>query len=224
VKAKLRPAVPEEARRHAVRAQVLIKTQQNAGFAPAAVELAQATALAPWWADAYYNLGLAQEGAADFGGAMRSLKLCLLAEPDSPNAVAIQNKIYELEVAKEQADKLNAMNGTWRNSATGNTYEVSMRGKDFEARSNYGYVLIGVKTLNSIEGTITVPSSTPWQGTDCRTPQYTVPMTAQITEDGKSITVRYMLNNYEAQYMKASGSCVSVTLAGSNPDSYTIVH
>lgn len=235
VSLKRQPPIPEEARRYAVRAQTLVKTQQSAGFAPAAAELANAMLLVPWWADGYYNLGLMQEGAGDFAGAIQSLKLYLLADTHAANAEAIRNKIYELEVLKENADKTQAMTGRWTNPKSGRTYDVSMNGNNFQAIGSSGFVLRGIKNNNTIEGTITVPSMALWEN-KCRTPEYTVPLSGQISLDGKSITFHYLSNNYTSTHWNITGQgifganrtghnqgdCISVTLQGTAPDDITI--
>ncbi|HUH67388.1 MAG TPA: hypothetical protein VLZ07_13230 [Syntrophales bacterium] len=229
---KMTPVIPEEARRHAVRAQALVKAKQAAGFPQAVTELSSAMLLAPWWADGYYNLGLMQEGAEDFTGAIQSLKLCLLADPNSKNSGAIQNKIYQLEVFQEEADKVRGMAGGWKNIKSGVQYTVTMNGKNFNAVNTNNYIIRGVMDGNTIEGTITVPSMKVWDNCDCRTPEYTVPITGKIAITGKSITFNYMWNNYTSTYWTIGpgqnrtghyqGECISVTLAGSSPDEITI--
>jgi hypothetical protein len=229
---KITPVIPEAARRHAVRAQALVKAKQSAGFAQAVTELSSAMLLAPWWADGYYNLGLMQEGAEDFAGAIRSLRLSLLADPNSRDSGAIQNKIYQLEIFQEEADKVRAMAGNWKNPKSGVQYTVTMNGKSFQAINTNGYIIRGVKEGNGIEGTITIPSMKAWDTCDCRTPEYTVPTTGKIGPDGKSITFNYMLNNYTSQYWTIGpgvnrsghhqGECISVSLSGSSPDEITI--
>lgn len=229
---KITPVIPEEARRHAVRAQALIKAKQSAGFAQAVTELSSAMLLAPWWADGYYNLGLMREGAEDFTGAIRSLRLSLLAEPHSRDSGAIQNKIYQLEIFQEEADKVRAMAGNWKNPKSGVLYTVTMNGKNFQAINTNGMGIRGVKDGNSIEGTVTIPSKKGWNNSDCRTPAYTVPITGKIGPDGNSITFNYMDNNYTATAWiigpgvnrtgHYQGECISVTLSGSSPDEFTI--
>ncbi len=237
VASKAQPPIPEEARRHAVRAQALLKAKQNAGFEQAVTELTDATFLAPWWADAYYNLGLMQEGAQDYAGAIRNLKLYLLADSAGANAQVIRNKIYELEVLKEESDKTKAMSGTWKNVQSGKVYTVVMNGSNFKAENQYGLRLIGTKKNNSIEGTITVPAARRWPNNECVSPEYTVPMNGTISNDGRSITIRYMENNYASMHWNITtgllginntghrqGECISVTLQGSSPDEFTIAH
>ena len=230
--AKISPVVPEEARRYAIRAQAVVKAKQGAGFAQAVTELSNAMLLAPWWADGYYNLGLMQQGAEDYAGAIRSLKLALLADPGSKNSGAIKNKVYELEIFQEEAEKVRGMAGEWKNVKTGNVYTVTMNGKNFLARNKNNWILRGVKEGNTIEGMITVPATKWWNVNDCQSPEYTVPTTGKISQDGKSITFTYMFNNYSATHWNIGpgvnrtghyqGECISVTLSGTAPDEITI--
>jgi len=227
VSLKIQPPIPEEVRRYAVRAQTLIKTKQSAGYAQAVTELTNAMRVAPWWADGYYNLGLMQQGAEDFAGAIRSLKLCLLADTNAANTGAIRSKIYELEILNEEAGKIQAMAGKWKNLKSGRIYDVSMNGKNFKAIGNQGIIIRGVLDGNTIEGTITFPSEKAWDVCYCRTPEYTVPLSAKVGPDGKSITFNYMSNNYTSSYWNSGGGhyqgeCISVTLQGTSPDEFTI--
>jgi hypothetical protein len=234
---KMHPPVPEEARRHAVRAQTLVKAKQSAGFEQAVTELAEATSIAPWWGDAYYNLGLMQEGAQDYAGAIRNLKLYLLADSNGANTQAVRNKIYELEVLKEENDRTKAMSGTWKNVKSGTVYTVVMSGSNFKAENQYGWRLLGTKKNNAIEGTVTVPAMRRWSNNECVSPEYTVPMNGTISNDGRWITIRYIENNYSSMHWNITtgllginntghrqGECISVTLQGSSPDEFTIAH
>ncbi|TBR24686.1 hypothetical protein EPO15_03590 [bacterium] len=228
------PAVPEEARRYAVRAAALVKAQQAAGYVPAAAELRKAVDVAPWWADGYYNLGLMQEGAEEYGAAARSLGLCLKADPQSPNAEAVQTKVYELEVLQEAADKVRGMAGAWTNKVTGRVYQATMDGKSFHARNANGFVVRGTLDGNSLDGTITVPAAKGWDNNDCWTPEYTVPMTGKVGPDMRTLTFQYMENRYSPNYWNITGSgpnrtgrtqgeCVSVTLVGNAPSDMVLV-
>jgi hypothetical protein len=232
IASKTTPPIPEEARRHAIRAQVFVKTQQSAGFAPGAAEMAQAVLIAPWWGDGYYNLGVMQEGAEDYAGAIRSLRLSVLADPHGPNAEDIKTKTYELEVLQEEAEKVRAMSGTWTNPKSGIKYEVTMEGKNFTAKNPSGWVLRGVKNGNDIEGTVIVPPAG-FTNSSCFTPEYTSPLSAKISQDGHSIKFQYTMNNYNETYWNLTGSgpnntghnqgdCISVTLQGSVPDEFEI--
>ncbi|MGD0584566.1 MAG: tetratricopeptide repeat protein [Oryzomonas sp.] len=231
------PPITEEVRRQIIRAQTILKINRDPGQAVA--ELDSAMLLAPWWADGYYNLGLMQEGAGQYGDAIRSLKLCLRADPHAPNIDAIQNKIYELEVQKENADRTRAMAGTWTNNQSGSTYTVTMVGNSFQAINQNNFILRGTKDGMTIKGTVTVPATAPWKGiTNCMTPEYTVPLTGQIAPDGSAITFKYMWNNYLPNFWNITlnglfavnntghnqGDCISVTLQSTSPDEFTLVH
>lgn len=94
--------IPAEAQAHADRAESFLRlADDEKGYARAAVELEQALDAAPWWAEAYYNLGLTREKARDFTGAATALKLYLRVSPNAPEAPRVRKKITDLEVAQE---------------------------------------------------------------------------------------------------------------------------
>jgi len=96
------PPVPEEAVRMSQRAQAFLKfAQDRAGFAKAAAELEGALRLAPWWGEAYFNMGLVQEKLGAPAEAIRYLKLYLLAAPGAADAEKVKVRLVELEVKQE---------------------------------------------------------------------------------------------------------------------------
>lgn len=96
------PAIPEEAKRRMARGTAAFKSATSAtGYQDAAKEYEQATLAAPWYGDAYYNLGVSQDKAGNFKAALRSLKLALLTSPDSEEMKAL---IYEVEYRDEKAN------------------------------------------------------------------------------------------------------------------------
>ncbi len=108
VAAKLKPppAVPEDARRFAIRGQTAARdAKRESDYVEAAQEIGKALRLAPWWADSYFNLAIVQEKAGQYAAAMRSLKLYLLAAPDAPDAAKVKDQIYALEYLQERARK-----------------------------------------------------------------------------------------------------------------------
>lgn len=124
---KLRPppAISEEARRHAIRAQTLMESaKQDYEFPQAAYEFELALDLAPWWADVYYNQALAYEAAGNPVGALRDYRLYLLAEPNSPDQAKIRDRIYALEVKVEQIQKQERWTGLWQGES-GSLYRAS---------------------------------------------------------------------------------------------------
>ncbi|MBI4345384.1 MAG: ankyrin repeat domain-containing protein [Elusimicrobia bacterium] len=97
-----KPAVPEEANLHMLRGMAFSKRAENVdGLARAAKEMEQAIALAPWWAEAYFNLGLVQEKTGAIEDAIANMRLYLLGAPHASDAGAVKKKIIDLEVALE---------------------------------------------------------------------------------------------------------------------------
>lgn len=98
------PKVSRQARRHFNRAMGLVKMSKDAsGYEKAIAELEKALVLAPWWAEAYFNLGLVQEKAKRFGPAVNSMRTYLLAKPGAKDAAQVESKIDQLELAQELA-------------------------------------------------------------------------------------------------------------------------
>jgi len=100
-----RPAIPQDAIRHLAYAETAFQEAKGASDLDNAIqELNQALRLAPWWGDAYKNLGLLFEKENRYADAARNLELYLLATPNGPDAQSVQMKIYSLQYkAKQQA-------------------------------------------------------------------------------------------------------------------------
>lgn len=99
-----RPAIPEEARRHFVKGTTIQRDAANEGDAElAAGEYSAALLLAPWWGDAYYNLGVAAQMANRFDEALAAFRLYLLTEPPPEDARDAQDRIYAVEAKQELA-------------------------------------------------------------------------------------------------------------------------
>ena len=100
------PAIPEEARRNYVMAKTLFKDAKNIqDYNDALVKFKAALLAAPWWADAYLDMGLAYEEAQQYAEAINALKLYVVANPDSEKARKAQDEIYIIEAKKEKAAK-----------------------------------------------------------------------------------------------------------------------
>lgn len=100
------PAIPEEAERRMARGAAAFKGAKSAAnYQDAAKEFEQAILAAPWYGDAYYNLGVAQDKAENYEAALRSLNLAQLASPDSKDIKAL---IYEVDYRREKLDDLSA--------------------------------------------------------------------------------------------------------------------
>lgn len=103
------PAIPEEARRHFVKAVTLQKDAKNpSDYELVVAEYQRALLLAPWWSDALFNLSVAFEASGQLNDAMSTLKLYLLTNPGAAEARAAQDRLYSLEAKQEKLAKENA--------------------------------------------------------------------------------------------------------------------
>jgi len=98
------PTVPEEAKRFMARGIAAIKSAHESGdFADAVAEFQKAALAAPWLANVYNNLGIAQDKAGQYAEAISSLRLYLLAAPAAEDTDAVKSLIYEIEYREEKA-------------------------------------------------------------------------------------------------------------------------
>lgn len=98
------PAIPEEARRHFVEGTATVKAAKNpAQQALAAQSFIEALKIAPWWGDAYYNLGVAQELAEKYDEAEQAFNFYLLSNPSETEKREVQDRIYALSAKRKLA-------------------------------------------------------------------------------------------------------------------------
>lgn len=103
--------VPEEALRYMARGEAAVESAQSSGdFKSAIAEFEKACAIAPNWPNPFFNLGLVQEKAGDFDGAIKNLKRYLELAPNANDAAEVKTRIYKLEYKKERSN----ISGTWR--------------------------------------------------------------------------------------------------------------
>lgn len=127
-KLKPAPSVPLEAKR----AFVMAATYQKEAKSPAAFLLAvdafrDASRLAPWWGDAYYNLSVSLESAGRLGEAKDALDMYLLTNPK--DAEAAQNRLFALEAkAKLAATETASRAGAADAAASRARVEASIEG------------------------------------------------------------------------------------------------
>ncbi len=162
-----RPTLPPDAIRFAGRAKAAVEAAQDpTAFLDAVKEYHAASRLAPWYAPYYFNLGVVLEKGGRPEEATHNYKLYLLAAPDAPDGVAVQEKIGELEYQIEKADQARKkaeeeeaargraveerrhaeesrkqelprlLAGYWRSPDTTKRYQITVNGTRFE-----GYVL-----------------------------------------------------------------------------------
>jgi len=95
------PAVPEEAERHmGYGTAAFMGAKSLADYKESVKAFEQATLAAPWYGEAYFNLGMAQDKAENYEAALRSLNLARLALPDSKDIKAL---IYQVEYRNKKA-------------------------------------------------------------------------------------------------------------------------
>lgn len=104
-----KPRVPDEAERALARGNVYLKRLTHAadeqGSLEALAEFKTVVELAPWLADGYLGMSMAQEKAGLYTEAIQSLKFYQLAAPQAKNLREIKRRLYELEVQAEEARK-----------------------------------------------------------------------------------------------------------------------
>jgi len=114
LKLKPAPVAPEEAERRMMRGTAAFKGAKSvADYQNAVNEFEQATLAAPWYGDAYLNLGMAQDKAGNYDASLRSLKLAQLALADNKDVRTlisqVEHRSKEAQTIKENAAKGPAM-------------------------------------------------------------------------------------------------------------------
>ena len=96
--------IPDDARKHLVRAQAMLKNASSAqDYGLVTGEVDAALQVAPYWSTAFFNRGLLKEKRGDYDGAIRDLKFYLLAAPEASDAGAVRDKITGIEAEREMA-------------------------------------------------------------------------------------------------------------------------
>ncbi|MDR3639894.1 MAG: ankyrin repeat domain-containing protein [Humidesulfovibrio sp.] len=188
------PAMPEAAREHLVRGQYFLSKGQD--MVAVERELTEAQRLAPWWAEGYYNLGIIQYGRGEFDEATRSLQLFMAAAPGDPRVRAAKDKIFEIRIAREQKEKLHAMQGAWR-SPNGVAHVVAIDGDDMTINGGGLIYTLAIKETG-LEGSTAGGGGTGPEG--CAIPSQTHPVTGRYDADARIITLEYQWSNYAEHY------------------------
>jgi tetratricopeptide (TPR) repeat protein len=96
------PAIPEEARKHSVEGAAIKTAAKNpAQQALAAQSFTEALKVAPWWGDAYYNLGVTLELAEKYDEAEKAFNFYLLSNPSAAEKREVQDRIYALSAKRK---------------------------------------------------------------------------------------------------------------------------
>lgn len=101
----VKPALPEEARRFKVQAEVAIEEKRYDD----AIDLYEsALKVAPWWPEGRFNRALLLGQESIYDEAVLEMKRYLELVPDAVNARAAQDKIYEWEGAMQRSRRPSA--------------------------------------------------------------------------------------------------------------------
>lgn len=224
------PALPESVLRSMVRGETKIKLGGAGSYEAASAEMEQAVLDAPWLADGYYNLGIVQEKAGKFRSAMQNLRLYLAAAPQAGNAGEVQAKIYEIEVLKEEEEKMQSLQGAWRTSG-GGIWKVSVEGnklkipvtmvlswdglgKESSSKSDVYYNFELEKKGQELKGFATISSYK--VKNLCVVPGETNPVSGTISGDGRSMKLSWKWSKYTISW--ANNQCTGVALLGKQDD------
>ena len=96
-----------EAKRHMARGTAAMEMAKSpADFRDAVEEFSQAVKQMPDWANAWFNLGVAQESAEDYHGAIDSFKTYLKKVPKAADYDAVEARVFRLEYKMEKAGEI----------------------------------------------------------------------------------------------------------------------
>jgi tetratricopeptide (TPR) repeat protein len=124
------------AKRYMARGEAAMEMAKSpADFRDAVEEFSQAAKLAPGWANAWFNLGVAQEAAEDYRGAINSFKTYLKRTPSAADREVVEMRIFKLEYKIEKAGKrkeegyqaksnIDSLSGQWRQVSLWNTFNT----------------------------------------------------------------------------------------------------
>lgn len=189
------PALPETAREHLVRSSYLLKKGQDIGLVEK--EMTEALRIAPWWVEGYFNLGQLQAEQSKFDQAERNLRLFVAAAPADPKARAAQDKIFEIGMAKEEAEKIRGMQGRWVDG-NGRGYAVSIGGDKIQIQSDGGLAFALTLRNGVIEGSV---EGKPYAGEHrCTNPGQIHPVNGKLSPDARGIAIEYLWSSYKANF------------------------
>ena len=221
--------IPEETLRSLARGEAKVKMGGAGSYEAAVKEMEQAVLAAPWLADGYFNLGIVQEKAEMFGQAIQNFQLYLFAVPQSPNAKAVQAKVYGLEVMREEQEKVRALAGSWRSSG-GNPYKVTIAGRKIRIEGSSPVKLTDGSFLKtwrvfdlekkggSLEGSASITRESIH---GCSFPIETVPASGIIGGDGRFTKISWKESLYRWTYQ--GKVCTGISSLGKEESTLELV-
>jgi len=134
----VRPLKQTMARRHMVRGRTAVEIARTwQDYEIAIREFEQAAKFAPDWPEIYYNLGVVQEKAGQYGEAIGNLKKYLALAPDGRHAEQVRELIYKVEKEERELLNPNSLVGIWWPNLRTSDDDRAYR---FEIRNNNGKV------------------------------------------------------------------------------------
>jgi tetratricopeptide (TPR) repeat protein len=189
------PALSEKAREHLVRSSYIIKNSQN--LDQAEKELGAALVTDPWWLEGYYNIGILQAKLNRFEIAEENLSIYPAAAPPGPKTQGAQDKIYEIRMAREEADKIRGVTGNWSDGG-GQTYNVSINGSTLRISSPSGLTFSLTIDSNLIKGSVEGRASSGPNG--CTFPGQLHPVNGKLDPDARGMSLEYLWSSYDTKF------------------------
>ena len=189
------PALSDKGREHLVRSSYILKKGRD--FQQAEKEIVEVLRADPWWLEGYYNLGILQSNMAKFDDAEQNLALYIAASLDSPKSRACQDKIYELRIAKEEAEKIRGVKGKWVDDH-GTRYDVGIDGNNLRIASSAGLVFSLTINNNILQGSVE-GQATPGPHR-CILPGQIHPVNGNLDSDAKGISLEYLWSTYNTRF------------------------
>ena len=189
------PAVPDAAREHLVRAEALLK--HNRPAAEVESELQKAIAIAPWWAEGYFNLGLVEGNGGRYKEAIDTLTLFVSGAPNNPQVQAAKDKIVEFQIGQEEQDAIAGLAGKWRSDA--GVFTVSMMDDRLKAVGGNQRITITASIKDRVLTGSVDGNAHPGEN-DCEIPAQSHPVMGKIDAAGTNIDLQYVWANYATHY------------------------
>jgi tetratricopeptide (TPR) repeat protein len=226
------PPISEEARRHYVVARTFFEgARKPADFIPAIGEFKRALLVAPWWADANRDLGLALENAGNFDEAIAFIRLYIACNPGEDRARAAQDEIYKIEAKKElaarEARELKAAREEESRKAAEDARAKAALAQLESPEGTWCYFFwgrcmpdsAGLMVIRSTGGqwTITFPNWNRMYATDIRQGGRRITFTRMVSGADPELNTDYVDLTLSPDGKELNGSIRSVSIAGNRP-------
>jgi tetratricopeptide (TPR) repeat protein len=224
---KRAPAIPEEARRHFIEGNALLKAAKDEkGYELAIDAYRQCLLIAPWWGEANYNFAIALELANRFDSSVNALKLYIATNPGKDESRKAQDRIYEIGAKKiiaareredstakaaaeakarleaEERAKLDSVEGAWMSELGG--------------KPNPDFIM---RIYRNSDGhwSIAFPDSSKLYAYDIKQTGRSISFTRMIRGADPELNTDYYNLTLSADGTKLTGTLRSISISGNNP-------